>query len=208
MRYHLATNLYVPISVLSVLLKDSSSDVRLTAAANPALTTMLLDLMSSPDEYIRAGVAANPNTPVEMLTSLANDPTEPVRSGLAANPNTPPNILLSFATASVKIRERLVKNPSCPVNVLTRLASDPAWQIRYDVLKHSSTPLHVLIPLTFDENKVVRSATQRIRQDYLDEYVATLPSSEQTYARLLIPSFTGWPNDLAAVLKNLKTSTD
>ena len=50
-----------------------------------------------------------------------------------------------------------------------------------------------------------RDEIEQARRTRLTNYVDQLPEKQQTHASLLLPTFTGWPSELADVLDNLET---
>lgn len=83
--------LYVKSAIGNLL--DEDLDSRKTTAREN-LSDDALELMSKDtNQYVRVGVAENPNTSPELLTKLANDRSNKVRIAVAGNPNTPPEVL-------------------------------------------------------------------------------------------------------------------
>ncbi len=64
------------------------------------------------DWEVRAKVAENPNTPVDVLTELAKDSDCDVRRNAAGNPNTPAGVLTELAKDSdCDVRRHAAGNP-------------------------------------------------------------------------------------------------
>ena len=63
------------------------------------------------DWEVRAKVARNPSTPIDVLTELAKD-------------------------SDIVVRRRVACNPNTPIDVLTELAKDSDWCVRRNVARN------------------------------------------------------------------------
>lgn len=128
-------------------------------------------------ENVRALVASNKNAPTKILTQLAQDEHENVRYCVANNPNTPTHLLTQLATDE-GVRYAVAQNPNTQTETLKILITDPV-------------------------NEVHKSANNR-RKEQIKHYINQLPKEKKNHAQLLAPTFTGWAENLADVLTNLK----
>ncbi|MDR0786461.1 MAG: hypothetical protein LBG44_01105 [Gemmatimonadota bacterium] len=77
LRYDVAHNKTVPISILRHLARDPDTRVRgKVAARRKTPPDVLAELACDPDEGVRARVAYNAKTPISVLEMLVNDPWE------------------------------------------------------------------------------------------------------------------------------------
>lgn len=85
------------------------------------------------DEYymVRANVAQNPNTPLDILTHLAQDEYFLVRAYVAKNINSTADLLMNLAQDSLdSVRYYVACNPNTPTEVLKQLAQDKDEDVR------------------------------------------------------------------------------
>lgn len=127
----------------------------------------LLEIYSQdPEEYVRAAVAGNKYTPIEVYQNLSIDPSFYVRSELACNRAVPPAILQSMYDDIIGVQYNLADdaiygggdapeylwwligniaaNPNTPERVLRDFATAAHWGPRTKVASNPSTPADVL----------------------------------------------------------------
>jgi len=84
------------------------------------------------------------------------------RQDLADNPNTPPEILTVLASdEDWGVRYRVAQNPNTPPEILTILARDKDEDVRWGVAQNPNTPPEILTILARDENENVRGYVTR-----------------------------------------------
>ena len=119
----------------------------------------LVLLAKSSDEYVRADVAMNSKTPVDILYRfyvLQRDYL--MEWGLAYNKNTPADILHDLATSPNEYtRSDVAKNPGTPIADLEKLVKDPVWHVRRGVVMNPKAPPDLLDPLRNDPDERVRN---------------------------------------------------
>lgn len=196
-------------------------------AVNPSTPSDVLGSLAVGVKKVRCAVAGNPSTPVDVLRLLADDVKLMVVRSVAANPSTPVDVLVGFSTHSdVEVRACVAANSSVPVDVLTMLAFDESNFVRHGVannLSSSPSTLNVLAVdsdrdvrwsvccndsvsfetlklLLVDDDVQVRRLADERRVELLEVFIYTLPVQYRESALLLVPSFTGWPDDLAATV--------
>lgn len=85
------------------------------------------DLIIDDDKYVVYTVSDNPNLSLETLAKLCTHPSDIVRCNIARQINVPP-IILSF------------------------LADDSNWEVRYEVARNHNTPIDILDKLRLDRD--------------------------------------------------------
>lgn len=95
-------------------------------AASPEITEAeLVQLANHQACRVRARLAENPITPIEILWNLAADEEPEVRQGLTARPEIPLTILdYLLGDSSPEVRFELAENPHIPTPYLEALACD------------------------------------------------------------------------------------
>ena len=111
---------------------------------------------------------------------LVNDPEEIVRSKIAKK--------LSFQ-----------QHP----HILTRYATDSNLEVRENVAKNLTVPIHILKQLANDESSTIRNIVDSRRIEGLEKYIESLDPSRAYYAKLLLPSFTGFEDTFDNAIKLL-----
>jgi len=117
------------------LRKGASLRNREEAAADPETRESDLRILSrDPMWQVRAGVAENLRTPVDILIDLAGDGSAIVRSAAAANPNLPVPLIIQLGSREEPdewVRRWAAKNPSLPledrIRILLRLRIKSQW---------------------------------------------------------------------------------
>lgn len=85
MRFWVAQNKTVPVSVLAELASDSDAKVRVMVAMKRKLTRSLFELLASDrDEGVRAAIARNAKCPPDLRDRLRSDASEVVRDAAAS----------------------------------------------------------------------------------------------------------------------------
>lgn len=104
----------------------SGSLVRRDAARHPALPADRLPALArAGDPWVRAGLAARDDLPLEVHRLLAQDPVWWVRGVAAGNQHLPPELFSEMATDDyADVLLALIANPSCPREVVRRLTQD------------------------------------------------------------------------------------
>jgi hypothetical protein len=121
-----------------IVIKTASRNERRHAAesTNPTVLQILAD---DSDPGVRARVARNPNTPIELLPTFEQDDSQFVRAALAENPMTPDELLEKLASdyswSAVPIRLAVVRHPNTPPSVLHQLVSDDSTLLRQEVAR-------------------------------------------------------------------------
>lgn len=92
-KLELASDIFTQPTILSALAEDERPDVRNKVAQNSSTPPEALDKLASDNIYSRYHVAQNHNTSVETLRKLSTDSDWGVRAEVAENPNTPMDVL-------------------------------------------------------------------------------------------------------------------
>jgi len=191
-----------PASLLGKLAEDSDSDVQaalsrrhfpapwgqLTRDAlldclrkQPAPLQVLADLAKSQSGFVRAAVAANPETTADILESLAGDSFGDVRRAVACAENTPSSVVEAMAMDedsevrnAIALRRMPVEwrqldddesikklaEPSAPPEVLEVLSHSGSWTIRQAVARNRSVEEEILNRLKDDDDSDVAAAAR------------------------------------------------
>lgn len=233
-RYWVSQNDATPADTLATLAADSSVLVRKAAAAhkNTSVNT-LTHLANDPSWEVREQVAANLKTPDSVLSTLMSQDSD-ICWKIHHNPNVSDETLTKLVTlGSEHYRWKVAADETTQKDILTLLASDPSVQVRYKVAYNTNTPVSILMKLAKDTNpgvpywvalnnnttvdilKMVATANSSVeihtvvekkRLQNLENYIETLPEDLKKITDLLLPTFTGWAEDLAGVLQNLSYS--
>lgn len=133
---------------------------------------------------------------------MTTTPTKTVQEKTANNPT----INKLARDEHENVRYCVANNPNTPTHLLTQLATDTDEGVRYAVAQNPNTQTETLkILITDPVNEVHKSANNR-RKEQIKHYINQLPKEKKNHAQLLAPTFTGWAENLADVLTNLKTS--
>ena len=178
-------------------------------ADSPAATSDILQkLADSSDLQVQVSVATNPNIDRLTFEKLMAGPVR-VRVAAASNTAAHQKFLEILATdPEISVRVSVASNGSISSAVSSLLAKDPAYQVRAALANNFNTPVSVLKQLEIDSDLNVCVLVDNQRLSALNKFIETLPSSKQNVAKLLFPSFTGWPDDLDVVLTNITVSKD
>lgn len=151
-RYYLANHEKLSVENLIALSKDECSLIRGQAAQNPRLpeTEMRrlfrqenrLVTVGLEGRWVRAGLAENHNIPMDILITLSEDDDPVVRKQVALNPSLPEKDIRRLfsekgrAIMNLATRRGLVKNLNTPIDILIELSKDKKKYIRSDALRH------------------------------------------------------------------------
>jgi hypothetical protein len=167
----------------STLSKKDSSDIKLyTENLNKlgikASTISFVEddfkkLAEDDDLEIRAKVAKNPATPVEIINELSQSKYYTIREAAGSNKSAPPEVLIALAgDVDYRVRIAVASNPSTPKDVLSDQAHDGLnenppnpylFKIQQAVAANPSIPVEVLRELfakgTFNAQLSVNPST-------------------------------------------------
>jgi Leucine rich repeat variant len=153
-------NSAITIAVLKILSEDKDRQIRRLFKVHPnnpnrrsrPSPEWLRRLAQNDKSSIRAQVARNPATPVDVLAILAEDPDYKVRVQVARNSATPIDILAVLANdvyyedvykdLIYKVRVAVAENPATPVNILRKLSKEPSCFC--SVGRNPNTPIEIL----------------------------------------------------------------
>lgn len=153
---------------------------------------------------LRKLAAANIHTPADTLTFLAKDENSKVRRSVATNPSTPTDSLTILALDNdMYVRAAVAGNANLCENMLTVLANDSCWPVRYALLSNTNLPLTLWKKLAKDPEDHVCEKVELLRQAIIVECASTLPLPFRSYAMLLAPTFTEWPDTLFQAVESL-----
>ncbi len=111
-------------------------------SSDPELLRLLAD---DDDPSVRARVAFNINTPLDVLPHLELDDVQPVRNALALNPNLSAALLATMARdyswSALRMRKAIARHPNVTPDILARLATDESIQVRNEVANNPQTSL-------------------------------------------------------------------
>lgn len=124
--------------------EDSRPLVRAAVAAQPHTSLEVLKRLAEDDDaQVRAAVARNPYTAAELLAQLADDDSRAVRRTVAEHPNTPIEILERLAAdaswTNVPVRLAVARHPHVTASILERLANSQSISVRRTVLQHPAS---------------------------------------------------------------------
>jgi hypothetical protein len=113
-------------------------------AAESSTPAVLRALADDEDPGVRARVALNPSTPLDLLPALELADEQPVRIALAQNPNTPLELLETLARdyswSAQRIRLAVIRHPNVTPALLETLASDESIQVRNELARLPHIP--------------------------------------------------------------------
>lgn len=220
-------------SILDYLATHACLDIRWEIASNPSTSPQsfrsldsdhfsvkiaLAENTSTPDEVLHTLIydtapevsyeaSRNPNVSVATLTKVASNLNPDIKTQVLKNRNVTSNILKQLAQDSQEIvRERTADSLYASKEVLAMLADDTSMFVRWSVASNLATSTATLKKLANDPQIDIRESVGHQRETRLEEYIRQLPSDVVDVAKLLLPSFTGWPDDLETVLMNLNVS--
>lgn len=151
-------------------------------------------LAHSDDREIRAAIAENTQTPVELLQMLARDQDASVRERVARHERTPVKVLRALAQDLEE--DGVARNPQAPSEVFQCLVQDEAWGVKNAVARHKQASTEVLRTLSQDESASVRvnvawnehtpeDVLQDLAQDARPEVRAEVAANAQTPVEIL-----------------------
>ena len=124
----------------------------------------MVKLAGDEDSWVRACVATNPHTLVDVLVELVGDEDRDVRSAATANPNMTTRVILEICTkGSTPNFARMLAffHPKCPTVSLVTNFRSLAWEERYAIAQNPKTPDRTLNRLAKDGNRWVRAAANQ-----------------------------------------------
>lgn len=132
-RYSLAGNPSAPRNVVHRMLRNQMSGIRSQAATHPKLNATELGLLAlDPDQFVRASVASNANTPYTWVEVLIKDSFPLVRRAAVTNPILDANKLREIKHSfqdDIGVKTGLLQNPNTPLDILASLAKDEDYTI-------------------------------------------------------------------------------
>ena len=212
--------------LLSQLADSPSREMRLLAAAHPAVPGFVLErLAGDVDCLVRMWVTWNFSTPVPTLRRLAADETLRVRMGVASKSSTPLDVLeMLLGDRYAAARSHAVANPNTPtplaetraadraitvrravadrarsLEVLLALATDRQWSVRACIASNETAPEAVLESLAKDESDWVRAAVAD-HSNTSAGALAVLAADADEWIRYGVASNPKTNDDLLAVL--------
>ena len=152
LKQYLLKNIEGPLS------EDSNYHVRMKLAASPNVSTEIMNILSSDDDNVRAGLASNPSITEGVSKILAYDNDWYVRSNLASNSSITEEVSKKLASDnSSDVRRNLASNPSITEGVSKILVSDNDRYVRSNLASNSSITEEVSKKLASDNDSYVRS---------------------------------------------------
>jgi hypothetical protein len=98
-----------------LLSKCPDINVLYMVGSNPYLTPSEIDLfIDNKNDFVRSGVARNPNLTKKQMLKLLNDSSHTVYCTLAGNPEVPENLLLELRKSRDLKLSWFALNPNCP----------------------------------------------------------------------------------------------
>lgn len=116
------------------------------ATTDPAILKYLaLAQENQRDCFLLAGVAENPNTPLDVLRHLSKDGAGIVTRAVGRHPSlTQETIRLFSKSKDYSLLEGLAQNKNTPIDILIELAKCPRLEVQGWVAANHKTPLSVL----------------------------------------------------------------
>lgn len=147
-----AENPRTPTHTLRELHRDSdaaiSIGIRMALANNPATPVGLLESLAD-DKYTRRYAAENPSLLTRSLRLLADDPSDDVRASVARNAATPLDVVEHLARdESQNVALAAMENPLISVETLQRLARHSNSWVVSSVAGHANSPVSLLRELS------------------------------------------------------------
>lgn len=143
-------------------LSDEPNYIKEGLASDPNTPESTLELLAKdPNENIRRLVACNPSITLSVIQILLQDDSADwVRGDVAENPSTPIDILNTLANdSSIYVQSHVARNPNATESILRTLSESHNGGVRVEVAENPSTPWDVLVKLGQDEIFAVRRAT-------------------------------------------------
>jgi DNA-directed RNA polymerase subunit RPC12/RpoP len=132
-----------------------------TIATDPRATAKTLTALARCEEdAIRAGVAANPNTPIDVALTLRDDPEPEVRASLATRADLPATVVEALAhDAEPAVRAAVAAREDLDAPLFVALARDGEIRVCHAIVRNPNTPAEALAILAaMDDEDLVRAA--------------------------------------------------
>jgi len=133
-------------------------DIAVLIALHPNLSVKeIKSLYTSPNRYIRQGIAENKSTPAEILSKLSEDEHIMVRNGVVRNPSAPTEILYKFISpedSPWETRAAMALNPGAPLDIYKRLAQSNTYgyqKIIDNLAENQEVPTEALELINYSE---------------------------------------------------------
>ena len=203
--WRVAQNRRAGPDLLSQLADSPSGEVRLLAAAHPAVPGFVLESLAGDDDcFVRERVAWNSSTSVPMLRQLAADETLRVRMGVASNASTPQDVLeMLLGDRYAAARLHAVANPNTPTHLVETRAADRAITVRRAVADRAQS-VEVLLALAEDPHGSVRAHVAS-NETAAEAVLESLAKDQSEWVRAAVA---GHPNTPAGALAALAADTD
>lgn len=201
-------------AALAASVSDPDWRVRACALRNPAMPEAVREQFTvDRDENVRASLAAWQFTPAQTI-ALFDIPNETVRvcEWLAHRHDLTSAAAYALVERDEQVVvEALASNSSLDGAVLTalwdrhnHLLEDPQQPDTFAVslCNNSATDVATLqaIGSTYPQRHQLTGGVDRARRRLLDQQVAAMSGTQREHAELLLPTFTGWPDELAATV--------
>ncbi len=184
-------------AVPEYLLTTLDAEVRLDIAQTSTNEQVLAILATDSYSKVRAMVAQNPHTPIDIVEQLMGDVSDIVREAVAYHPHTPLTLHQQF-----QIQLEATENPVSE-DVLRQLSTSQWMRIRLGVAAHSNTQKDVLVQLASDEDVMVRKAVAL----NVNSTVAALEQLATDRDAWIGKIVAVHPNNPAKITPNLQTNT-
>lgn len=144
--------------------KSPNQGVRAYVAANIHTSEETLRMLSKDDSpIVRQYVGSNRSANADILTSLSKDDSLEVRGTVAKNPTTPENVLAEFIDDIEHVQELLVTNTNLSEGVMLKIANEMKNPRSLEVFaKRSDLPENIKEILRKSEFESVRNAVDGI----------------------------------------------
>jgi Leucine rich repeat variant len=205
-------NSNITMAVLRILSEDEDRQIRRLFRVHPnnpnrrsrPSPEWLRKLAQDNNHWIRAQVASNPATPIDVLEILADDPYHNdgsyyVRERVAANLITPVNILLKLSRDSSCFHE-ITRNPNTPTNILEELLINKNYDTIRAMASNPYTPIHILAKIACLYPNL-RIAQAQLPYDYYQGRILTTPIPHFLNHEYLL-------QDIIALCRNPATPSD
>lgn len=125
---------------------------------------VLAEIADSYLSELQIAVAGNESAPITALEKLGHKwSDESVKAAVARNAFTPVNVLAELAQdRSVEVKTAVAKNASTPVNVLAELAKDPSFDVKTAVADNKATTADILQLLAGDPELVANDSNKKL----------------------------------------------
>ncbi len=178
-----------PLSILKRLMYSDSEVTRRSVALNKNLTPDLIDILTNDTEFVKAGLAMNPNCQSKQLIKICKNNNIRVINNSLRNRNCPKELVDNLLSIDdTKIKESILLSPRCPIDTLTdyynyfitkanfiehydsdisiedlkKLSDDKDVQIRKLILEHPNCPIDIIIKYTNDIDEKLREEADKL----------------------------------------------